>query len=60
MSREDKIKLLNALHSEQQKNNSSRYGSPSKDVWNSSVALDNPTLPSYIHDYPKKVIKASP
>lgn len=45
MSREDKIKLLNALHEDQLKG-TTRHSSPSKDPWNSSVYVEgNGTLP---------------
>ena len=43
MKREDKIKLLNALHDEQAKG-LTRYPSPSKDPWNASVYVEGGTL----------------
>lgn len=42
MKREDKIKLLNALHDDQSKG-LSHYSSPSKDPWNASVYVEGGT-----------------
>ena len=61
MKREDKIKLLNALHDDQLRG-TTRHSSPSKEIWNSSVYVEGSgTLPRKIPADPtKKLPSPSP